>query len=581
MNQTYNILIFLLDEPLTPTFKACRRPQDPMLKSPLMQSTPARACALILLSSLLQVLCFPVNGPTPAWRTCLCWVALVPFLLALLLPFAGNLLSIRAAGLLGYLCGTFWYLGNCGWIYQTMYLYGGLPRPISFAILILFSLYLGLYHALFAALLVTVRQSRFGAAGALSAAPFLWVAVELARARITGFPWDLLGNAQVGNLLLTRLAPWAGVMSLSFVVVAVNAAIACMWLHPGRNKWVTGVLGIAAALLLQAGARLTPSSSSKNAQSILTKNSATAVLMQENLEVGILHQMAQPRSAAQELDLFSYDSLHPQRLPITDAAQSRNLAQIKHPDLIVWPEAPSQLQSSDPAFRSAMASLARHAGAPLVIGSLGVDFSPVPPRGYYLYDSASLFQLDGSYAGRYDKIHLVPWGEYIPFKDFFFFARKLTEGVGDMDRGVQRTIFTSQEHNYGVFVCYESIFGDEVRQFALRGAEVLVNISDDGWYGDTGAPWQHLNMARMRAIENHRWLLRSTNTGVTTAIDPEGRLTAEAPRHVRGAFAVPFAFEHETTFYTRHGDWFAYLCTLATLLCVGFSFQPKRTIIKA
>ncbi len=541
-----------------------------MLESPLMQPIPVRACLLVLASSVLQVLCFPVAGPISPWRAFLCWIALLPFFFALLLPRANELLSIRAAGILGYLCGIFWYLGNCAWIYQTMYLYGGLPKPVAFAILVLFSLYLGFYHALFAVLLVFLGRSRFGASGALAAAPFLWVTVELARARITGFPWDLLGNAQVDNLLLTRLAPWAGVMGLSFVVVAINAAIAWMCLRPGRTQSVVGVLALLIALGLQAGGRF--SLNMERTKDVEFKPNETAVLLQENLEVGALQRSAQPVSASQEMEQFSYDSLHPQALLALSSAQSRGSIQDRHPDLIVWPEAPSHLQSNDPAFRLAMANLARDAAAPLVIGSLGVDFSSVVSRGYFLYDSASLFQADGSYAGRYDKIHLVPWGEYIPFKEFFSFARKLTEGVGDMDRGTMRTVFTSQGHRYGVFVCYESIFGDEVRQFALRGAEVLVNISDDGWYGDTGAPWQHLNMARMRAIENHRWLLRSTNTGVTTAIDPEGRLTAEAPRHVRGAFTVPFSFEQETTFYTRHGDWFAYLCTVVTLLCVGLSF---------
>ena len=455
-----------------------------------------------------------------------------------------------------------------------MYLYGGLPKPVSFGILILFALYLGLYHALFAVLLACVRRSRLGIAGALVSAPFLWVAAELARTRITGFPWDLLGNTQVDNLLLTRLAPWGGVMSLSFVIVAVNAAIAWMFLHPGRKQRMVGILGIVIALLLQLGGRL-PGMTNGTAETSAAHDSGIAVLMQENLEVGAVGRSVQPISGSQEMELFSSYSLNPE-LPISiHSTQPRKWFQATRPTLIVWPEAPSHLQSSDPAFRSAMSLLARRAEAPLVIGSLGVDFSPVPVRGYYLYDSASLFQADGSYQGRYDKVHLVPWGEYIPFRKFFSFARKLTEGVGDMDRGTNRTIFTSQGHSYGVFICYESIFGDEVRQLALHGAEVLVNISDDGWYGDTGAPWQHLNMARMRAIENHRWLLRSTNTGVTTAIDPEGRLASEAPRHVRGAFAFPFGFEQGTTFYTRHGDWFAYLCTVVTLLSLGFSFRPQ------
>jgi apolipoprotein N-acyltransferase len=146
-----------------------------------------------------------------------------------------------------------------------------------------------------------------------------------------------------------------------------------------------------------------------------------------------------------------------------------------------------------------------------------------------------------------------------------------------MDTGRGRSVFVTGGHTYGTFVCYESIFGDEVREFAKNGAEVLVNISDDGWYGDSGAPWQHLNMARMRAIENRRWLLRDTNTGITTAIDPQGRMAAQAPRHdVRAAFAFPFAFTQGTTFYTRHGDWFAWFCALVTLICLYPSIRTFR-----
>jgi apolipoprotein N-acyltransferase len=252
-----------------------------------------------------------------------------------------------------------------------------------------------------------------------------------------------------------------------------------------------------------------------------------------------------------------------------------------YPTIVIWPEAPSHFFSSDPYFRSYIGHLALTAKSPAIVGSLGVDRSSVPARGYYLYDSASIFNADGQYVGRYDKIHLVPWGEYIPFKQFFAFADKLTEGVGDMDRGYKRDVFSLGGHAYGVFVCYESIFGDEVRQFANNGAEVLVNISDDGWYGDSGAPWQHLNMARMRAIENRRWLLRDTNTGVTTAIDPYGRMAAQAPRHVRGAYAFPFAFTpaFQKTYYTRHGDWFAWLCAAVTILALILS-HPSFPVIR-
>jgi apolipoprotein N-acyltransferase len=182
-----------------------------------------------------------------------------------------------------------------------------------------------------------------------------------------------------------------------------------------------------------------------------------------------------------------------------------------------------------------------------------------------MYNSALFVGLDGTVHGRYDKVHLVPWGEYIPYKSFFSFAKNLTQAAGDMTHGWRRIVFSADGHRFGVFICYEEIFGDEIRLFVKRGAQVLINISNDGWYGDTCAPWQTLNMSRMRAVENRRWLVRDTNTGITTIIDPYGRLTASIPRHTLAALAAKYGYRNDLTFYTVHGDVFAYLCGIITL----------------
>jgi apolipoprotein N-acyltransferase len=537
----------------------------------LFASIPRPAWLLVAASAVLQVMIFPFAGPVPAARAALSWMALSPFLAALLLVRSdGHPLRISQGAALGYACGILWYLGNCYWIYQTMYQYGGLPKPIAVGILLLFALYLGLYHAVFAALFSLVGRSHFGRGGSLLLTPFLWVAVELARSRITGFPWDLLGNSQVDNLLLTRLAPVAGVLSMSFVLAAINTAVLALFFFTGRKRIWIPATAVLFAIALEAAGRA-------GADAVPQSAPQTAVMMQENLAVGAEAQGIAPESANQEAEIFSAWSLRPE-LPFRNGHVSISWlrsSQPIHPTIEIWPEAPSHFRSDDPNFRSGIAQFARAANAPAIIGSLGLDFTNESPRGYYEYDSASLFDAAGTYHGRYDKIHLVPWGEYVPFKRFFAFAKKLTEGVGDMDPGTQRSVFTTGGHTYGVFVCYESVFGDEVRHFAENGAQVLVNISDDGWYGDSGAPWQHLNMTRMRAIENHRWLLLDTNTGITTAIDPLGRTEFEAPRHVRAAFAFPFAFTQGTTFYTRHGDWFAWLCAIVTLIAVVLSATTR------
>jgi len=179
---------------------------------------------------------------------------------------------------------------------------------------------------------------------------------------------------------------------------------------------------------------------------------------------------------------------------------------------------------------------------------------------------------DGDKVGRYDKVHLVPFGEYIPFQNLLSFAHKLTGRVSTFTRGSGPKTFVLNGHRYGVFICYESAFADEVRQFARLGAEVLVNISDDGWYGDTSAPWQHMNMERMRAIENRRWILRDTNTGVTEAIDPYGRVRQSIPRHQVDALPAQFGFRSDITFYTAHGDVFGWACVILALAVVAWCF---------
>jgi apolipoprotein N-acyltransferase len=175
-------------------------------------------------------------------------------------------------------------------------------------------------------------------------------------------------------------------------------------------------------------------------------------------------------------------------------------------------------------------------------------------------------------------MHLVPFGEYVPFKDLFFFAQNLLHEAGTFDAGENRALFSVNGHRYGTFICYESIFGDEIRQFVRNGADALVNISNDGWYGDTSAPWQHLNMVRMRAIENHRWVLRATNTGVTASVDPYGRVVEAAPRHIRTSIRVGFGYERDITFYTAHGDLFAYLCAFATAAALGISLRSRYAV---
>lgn len=539
--------------------------------------------AAVVSAGLLE-LPFPLAGPMPPWRSIFAWVALIPLLWAVMASGesgAGRLK--RRAFLLGYVCGVLWYAGNCYWIYATMHIHGGLSPVASALLLVGFSLVLGAYFGLFT-LAVEVVRARIGLGWALAAAPFLWVAQELAGARITSVPWDQLGYSQIDNHLLTLLAPWTGVYGLSFVLVATNAVPVWILLRTGHSRiapfitgpWVIWV-GFGGLVLNRPINRVLPK----------LQTTATAVLVQPNLPVE--GEDSWPgKEWAQNIAQFT--TLAEERcksyiagIPQTGAPSGEITCPPSPtpPDLVAWPESPAPFVEADPRFQQSMSALAQAVHAPLVVGGIGADYDQ--QQGWLDYNSAMLFAADGSRIGRYDKIHLVPYGEYIPYRNLFSFAHKLTGRVSDFSRGTSRRVFHIVDQHgtvrvYGVFICYEAVFADEVREFARNGAQVLVNISDDGWYGDTSAPWQHLNMARMRAVENRRWLLRDTNNGVTAVIDPYGRVRQSISRHKVDALPAEFGFRDDITFYTEHGDVFAWLCAILSIGLVVWALQPRAQL---
>jgi len=534
---------------------------------------PWKPWAAAGLSAALLELPFPLAGPMPPWRNLFAWFALVPLLWAVLsISQSGQRHPLRRAFLIAYLCGFLWYLGNCYWIRDTMSRYGDMPAFAPTLLLFGFSLVLGLYFGLFGLGLAWVRHSTGSTRVALAFAPFLWTGLELAAARITSVPWDQLGYSQVDNALVSQLAPWTGVYGISFVLVAVNALLAGGLLlgpeiksqFPGYWAW-TGCGGL---LLIYgfAGVSVLPPKPA---------TTATAVLIQPNLDVSVVnnwqgtdwdrHIAEFTRLAGEECKTYIAG------IPQTGATNGEIICPPypTHPDLVAWPESPAPFDESDPRFKAALMSIAHTVQAPLVVGNIGWTLDASTHEWNY-YNSGLIVDADGNRVGRYDKIHLVPFGEYIPFQNLLTFARKLTGRVSTFTRGTERNSFllptqSGSTHRYGVFICYEAVFADEVRQFARNGAEVFVNISDDGWYGDTSAPWQHLNMARMRAIENRRWLLRDTNSGVTAVIDPYGRVRQSIPRHQTDALPAEFGFRNDITFYTAHGDVFAWLCAILSL----------------
>ena len=499
----------------------------------------------MLLSAVLQILIFPLPN-----LYVLCWVAVAPLLLALLRARQPDTLQLEQgirllpanpwqAFVLAYLCGIIWYAGTCYWIYNTMRQYGGVNAPAALGILLLFCMYLGLYHGAFGLIVALLAGNQPLSRRALLLAPAVWVGVELARDRITGFPWDLLGITQVDNVALSRLASLTGVYGLSFEIVIVNTALAAAFLVRREKRQRLLLAGLAAAVVLQAGSLLRQPPLPTDRQALLVQENIPAI-----------------ESADWTKEYFE-ETLH----DLVRISTPDSIAAGSTVSLIAWPESPAPFYPSDPIFRAAIGDLARKSHAWLVVGNLGVQNASAE-RPTQIYNSASLVGPDGEWDGRYDKVHLVPFGEYVPFRSVFGFAGGLTKEIGDFSRGQSRAPLDAGGTRIGVFICYESIFPDEVRQFAAQGAQVFVNLSNDGWYGDSGAYAQHLKQARMRAVENGRWLLRATNTGITAAIDPYGRIVARIPRKVRAALLAPYAISNVTTFYTRHGDWFAFFCAI-------------------
>jgi apolipoprotein N-acyltransferase len=526
---------------------------------------------LALFSALLLDLPFPVAGPLPPWRALFAWIAFVPLHCALLMPeHAGSRYFLRRSALTAYLCGVAWYVLNCYWIYHTMARYAeGMPAAGAVGMLLLFSAILGLYFGLFGLILAILRRTSGGIAVPLAVAPFLWTSIELLAAHLTSVPWDQLGYSQVDNLLLTKLVPLTGTYGISFVLMAGNALLTAALLKPNIHARLRiGIGTLLLIIILQLGSFFSAGPS---------VTSDYAVLLQPNLDVGVTSHWIGPeweRHASwiteQSLRTCSpaYAGMPWPGSPIANPSCSQN---VPPPGVILWPEAQSPLLSDDPRTLSLLHTLAATTHAPVIAGMLGHDDAGT-------YNSAVFTAPDGVVKGRYDKIHLVPFGEYIPYRQVFFFAHKLTEQLVDLQRGKSRSVFRTDGHSFGAFICYESIFADEIRRFALNGAQVFVNLSDDGWYGDTSAPWQHLNMARMRAIENYRWILLDTNNGTTTVIDPKGRITLSAPRNVETSLVARYGYESKLTFYTLHGDVFAFACGIIVVGVLLYFIFGRRSV---
>lgn len=490
---------------------------------------------LALLSGALLALSFPGSG-SQGW---VAFAALVPLFAAV----AGA--DWRRAGLLGFGAGLVFWIATIPWIAQTIVRYGGLPWPLAVLVLLGLAGYLALYTAAFCAAVSRVSMGR-GVPFVLAAAS-LWVALEFLRTYLlTGFPWNLLGYSQYRNLPVVQVAAVTGIYGVSFVVVAVNAAL---WRVLGRDGgWkqplaAAATAGGAVALAI-VSAWLPPGAGARPTHEV--------ALVQGSIDQGVKWD---PTSRDGTLAVYRTSTLEAAR---------------RGAKLIVWPETSLPFVFDHDGRRAVVQGLAREAGAYVLVGALGS--ATEGPR-----NSAFLIAPDGGLVGRYDKRHLVPFGEYVPLQSLLPFVEVVGGGaIGALESGREATILSTPLGRLAVVICYEAIFPAEVRDFFLAGADVLVNITNDAWFGRSPAPVQHLAMAAFRAVENRAYLVRAANTGISAVVAPDGRIVQASALFTRETVAGTIAPRVGPSVYTRYGDVFAW-ATVAVALAVMWPVGSIRT----
>jgi apolipoprotein N-acyltransferase len=528
-----------------------------------MTHSLARSLVLAGASGLFLPLSFPKSD-----LGLLAWIALVP------LHWALDGKSKTQAFWIGWLSGTIAFTGMMAWVVNTMNTYGKVPLVISYGIMLLLTIYLGLYVGLYSAGAVWFRTliPRYG----LFVAPCLWVSLELIRTYVlSGLPWGLLGYSQYRQIEIIQIADHMGVYGVSFLIVLVNVALAELlsWLmpllrgfRPARLPWELVAVTV---LLVTLSWEYGLGTLSGAPFSDIPRSSISVGVVQPNVD-----QAVKWDTAYREETLARFDRLTEQLGRDTD--------------LVIWPEAATPFVfEREPVYQLQLIALAHRAQAPILFGSPALRF--YPDRRPYLLNSAYLLSPDGQLLGRYDKHHLVPFGEYIPFKSsLLFFLDKLVEGIGDFEAGPGPTILTLTSKpraaaagmagtmprpvKFGVAICYEVIFPNLVRQFAANGAEFLVTVTNDAWFGRSSAPSQHFAMVVFRSVENHLAFARAANTGISGFIDPFGRIVEATPIFTEQAVQATMQVWHPDTFYSRYGDVFAYGCVIICALLWLFSY---------
>lgn len=508
---------------------------------------------LAAISGLLLTASFPKIGLD--W---LAWIALVPLLAAL------ADLSARESFRIGFIAGLVHYLTLLYWVVPVMRTYGYLPWYLSIAILFLFAAVLALFPAFFSMALAAIGGTPLRC---LISMPLLWVAFEYIRTIIfTGFPWALLGHALYLRLHLIQISDLLGVYGVSYLIALCNVTVFLAVTFIRRKTWSTlpiskpvlfGAIG-----LFMAGLLLTWIYGSWRIRMIdnlmAAAPTARVAVIQGNIDQGVKWDPAHQSAAIKT---------H-QRLSL--AAKSKN------PDLIVWPESatPFYLFYDQQPTEMVMAGI-EAVNIDFLIGSPSV----AKQDGKVIYfNSAYLISPKTKNVSRYDKTHLVPYGEYVPLEKWLPFLGKVVAQVGDFRPGKPGKILPWRKGALGIQICYEVIFPSLSRKLVKNGAALLINITNDAWFGTTSGPYQHFSMTIFRAVENRRALARAANTGISGFIDPVGRILISTPLLKEASLTRPLPLLHQITFYTRYGDLFAIACLMGAVF--GILLVLGRSVLK-
>jgi apolipoprotein N-acyltransferase len=522
------------------------------------ESSPLARLVLAALSG--AVLSFSFRGSHWSLYS---WVCLA-LLLSSILGARG-----RVAFFCGFLHGLIFVVTCVPWIAEVLSVHGGMSLAAGWGVLLLIATVWGASIGIFG--WIVQRLSRQSFSFALFGAPFLWISTEVLRAYLPeiSFPWGLLGYPAAGNPALAQVTTITGIYGVSFLVAAFNALLVWTDMRPQTHTATpTGrriaILVTVFALLLLAqwiGPHFVPKAEASHLARVVQPN------FPENVQY-----MGDWYGSHKE-DLAELERLSLQPTP----SEHSHL-----PDLLIWPEAPAPFSFQDPHFGPFISRLATEFQHPVIVGV--IEWKPilesakgVPRTGLVPYNSAAMVNEFGQRTFSYDKIHLVPFGEYEPFPLIHQVVTSVSEEVGGFRKGQERTVGKfSNGNTFSVFICYEAIYPVEIRRFADRGAELLINISNDGWFGKSEAAEQHLRMARIRAIENRRWLLRDTNSGITASIDPYGNVTRAMARDVRASADLSYDFRSDKTIYTRFGDWFAWMCVAVSAILFLLTFRKVK-----